>query len=106
MRIIEVLIVLAIIFSCAFLLLHKEYKQPTVQNDCLRISDKQALNIVSALPEVKDFLLKMKQASQPTVMRIVHQGNNLIVQVAENHPYHLATFNWYKLDACTGKVKS
>ncbi|SRR5258708_36454825 len=77
----------------------------TLQNTCQNITKSQALNIVNNLPEVKNFLVEMKQAKQPVITRAVQDGTNWSVQIAENHSDHLATFNWYTIDACNAKVK-
>lgn len=66
--------------------------------------DAEAIDIVSNYPEVKDFLRRMKDVSQPVVFNAEKNGNSWNIQVAEDHPSNLATYNWYTIDSC-GKLK-
>ncbi|MFA6532917.1 MAG: hypothetical protein WCT22_02875 [Patescibacteria group bacterium] len=84
---------------------------------CNNISKRQALDIVKKLPEVNKYLksennISESQISKATVSIDRENKNSLTVHVYSsesydkklNIPSHLATFNWYTLDKCSGKI--
>jgi hypothetical protein len=79
------------------------------------ITEARALAIVSARPEVKKFLLALKntkiKGSSAHVEFDRKEGTDLVVHVYEYVPDdaesgHTATFNWYHVNAKTGKVSA
>lgn len=72
--------------------------------DLSRIKNK-VVEIVKNLPEVKDFLSRMKKLNQKTFIKADRASNSWNVQVAEDHPYNTTTFNWYTIDTATMKAK-
>lgn len=76
------------------------------------ISDVQAIQIVTNLPEVQDFISRVKSAKgDPHVAADPGQpvlgsggSSSWSIHVFESLPDHNATFGWYSVDAITGKV--
>jgi hypothetical protein len=86
---------------------HPSRPSPTMscngkKNDCQNISEEKAIDLVKQKPEVKDFLNKSQKANQKVIFKTEKDGNqkSWLVQVAEDFPDHLATFNWYQVDFC------
>ena len=84
---------------------------------CNIINKKDALNIVRNLPEVKEYLKDGRQpvksqTSEAAVSIDKENKNSWNVHVYSietyaanlNIPSHEATFNWYSIDKCTGKI--
>ena len=65
-------------------------------------SKEEAITKVKALPEVIDYL---KRVPNGLVLINGEEDNAYMVQVYEFKNDHTATFNWYKVDKTTGKVK-
>lgn len=85
---------------------------------CNAFDSYSAISIVKNLPEVKTYLAseqpKVKdQRSEPTVDIDSETASSFKVHVYSNEQYtdtpdintHTATFNWYTLDKCTGRIK-
>lgn len=84
---------------------------------CSGINKDKAINIVKQLPEVRNYLstgdrIEKNLASRAAVA--VDSETTLLYKVHvysderytnESKMGHAATFNWYTLDRCTGKVK-
>ena len=78
------------------------------------LTEDEAVDIVFALPDVKAFGERMKEAGQRWGVMyhgIDYFGDDLSAedgwyhfQVYESHPTHIATFNWYHVSAKTGEV--
>ena len=111
------IIILGLIFSIICFSLYRNFQKREIVNIpaiCNKISEKQALEIVRDLPEVKNFLkLNFPEGNKPFV-DIDHKTKSeaLVVhvyEVARDGPVstttHTATMNWYTLDSCTGKIK-
>lgn len=111
------IIILGLIFLIICFYLYRNFQKREVviaPAICNKISEKQALEIVKDLPEVKDFLkLNFPEGNKPFV-DIDHKtkSGSLVVhvyEVARDDPdattTHTATMNWYTLDSCTGKVR-
>lgn len=109
------IIILGLIFSIICFSIYNKVQERKVANIpevCNKISEKQALEIVRGLPEVKDFLkLNFPEGNKPFV-DIDHKtkSGSLVVHVYEivkenANNSHTATMNWYTLDSCTGKIK-
>lgn len=87
--------------------------------DCKKtISQDDAVQIVKNLPEVQQFLNKVGWnnpapgvTSEPTVDFDAEVGNYYSIHVYElvsdknYNDSHTATFNWYKVDKCTGEIR-
>lgn len=78
---------------------------------CLHLTQNTAIQAVKNLPQVQDFLKRMQAAGQPTVISpdsgkidLLHDATVWTIHVAENHSDHLATFNWYYVNGCTGDI--
>jgi len=92
-------------FNANVLLRNRAIPKPLAKIVCNTIkTESEAIAVTANYPEVKDFEKRMKEASQPIVLRAERNKNNWNVQVAENQSNHLATFNWYTIDSC-GKLK-
>lgn len=67
------------------------------------ITSQKAIEIVTALPEVKEFFNKNLNAKSSLDES---QSNNKVwmIHVYESFTDHNATFNWYKVDKITGEV--
>lgn len=110
-------ITLFIIFLIYFFFLqNRKIDKPILfEQNCKKITEEQALNIVKELPEVKYFFnLEFPEGNKPVinVERKTKLGNSYDVRVFENvidfpgaTTTHTATMNWYTLDACTSKIK-
>lgn len=79
------------------------------------LSEANAVAIVSARPEVKKFLLGIKNSKIKGVASHIEfdrkEGTDLVVHVYEYVPDdfesgHTATFNWYHVNSATGKVNA
>lgn len=73
----------------------------------------RAVVLVSARPEVKEFLLRIKNSNIKGVSSHVEfdrkDGDDIVVHVYEYVPDdaesgHTATFNWYHVNSKTGKI--
>ena len=77
---------------------------------CLQLTQDAAEQEVKNLPQVQDFLKRMQAAGQPTVIipdSSKTDSNGILIwtiHVAEDHTDHLATFNWYYVNGCTGDI--
>lgn len=71
------------------------------------INETKAKEIVSQLPDVKDFLARMEKANVETIIEAVKREgpNDFSVQVAGWEQDHTVSFNGYILDGCTGALK-
>lgn len=109
------IIILGLIFSIICFSIYKKIQEKKVVNIpevCNKISEEKALKIVRDLAEVKDFLkLNFPEGNKPFV-DIDHktESGSFVVHVYEvvkdsSTTVHSATFNWYTLDSCTGKIK-
>ncbi len=85
---------------------------------CKAIKQEEAVSIIRNLPEIVSYLKTEKheirnQASQPTVVIDKETASSYQIQVYSDEEYrnnpdinsHTATFNWYTMDKCTGKIK-
>ena len=78
------------------------------------ISEKEAIKLVTNLPEVKNWLSLFSQpdgSSQKTggkpFIDLDHQDDNTyFIHAYELTTDHLATFNWYDVNKKTGNIKS
>lgn len=78
------------------------------------LTEDEAVDIVLALPDVKAFGERMKEAGQRWGVMyhgVDYFGDDLSAengwhhfQVYESHPTHTATFNWYHVSVKTGEV--
>jgi len=79
--------------------------------DCSKVTESKAVDIIKQLPEVKNFLNLPFPSSSRTVVEIDHSSNdNWYVHIYEivkdtTTSSHTATFNWYGVDKCSGKIK-
>lgn len=75
------------------------------------ITEKQALDLVSKMPEVKQFfaLVTKSKIAKPTIDVDRKEGENFVVHVYEivndgPETAHTATKNWYYVNCKTGKI--
>ncbi|MDZ4838207.1 MAG: hypothetical protein SGJ27_30860 [Candidatus Melainabacteria bacterium] len=77
------------------------------------LTGNRAVELVSARPEVKGFLLGIKNSKMKGVSSHVEfdrkEGDDIVVHVYEYVPDdaesgHTATFNWYHVNSKTGKI--
>lgn len=76
-----------------------------------KISESRALDLVMAMPEVKEFFKSVKKSNlaKPTIDLDRKEGNNYVVHVYEvvidgPDTSHTATKNWYYVNINTGKI--
>ena len=87
-------------YENALIYMFKSLKFAGVKNE--DVSKEEAILKVKALPEVIDYL---KRVPNGLVLINGEEDNAYMVQVYEFKNDHTATFNWYKVDKTTGKVK-
>lgn len=83
----------------------------TISNS--QITSDKAIQIVTDLPEVKEWRLLIAKSDISTSHVAFEDFNNLDINekfwnihVFEEFPDHRATFNWYEVDKQTGDIKS
>lgn len=87
----------------------KDNKLPTLT--CKAIDERQAVELVKNLPEVKEYLNSSFPSGNNVVINIDHSKGALsTIHVYESVKdngvgAHSATFNWYTIDRCTGEIK-
>lgn len=74
-----------------------------------KLSEAEAIEIVSNLPEVKEFQKLLEGVSKTTSFRALDDDNHWSIQVYEDvqdseTEGHSATFSWFKVDKNTGEV--
>lgn len=86
-------------------------KKATTSASGGKISESRALDLVMAMPEVKEFFKTVKKSNlaKPTIDLDRKEGNNYVVHVYEvvtdgPDSSHTATKNWYYVNINTGKI--
>jgi len=77
-----------------------------------KITDQEAIELVRNTEEVKEWLILFsgpeqtspKTGGRPAFIVDRSEENYHIIQVLENMPDHVVTFNWYKVNSQTGEV--
>jgi len=84
------------------------YLKPVLnKKTCKNITKQEAIELTTNYPEVKEWLIKMEDLDQETIVKYDSiNDKNHIMQVTEVHSDHYATYNWYKIDICTGEITS
>lgn len=96
-----------------------DIKEVAAAETCKKpISQEEAVQVVKKLPEVQQFINKVgwnkpapEVTSEPTVDFDAEVGNYYSIHVYElvsdknYNDSHTATFNWYKVDKCTGEIR-
>ncbi len=73
-------------------------------NDVSQTSEKEAIEKVRQLPEVKDFLARITNA-HVEIGSFDEERGTYLVQVFEVKDNHTATFGWWEVEKISGKVK-
>jgi len=105
------IIVLLILFAGIFLVQSNKNtnppdstQEPTSQQT-EQISEEQAIEIVSNLPEVKKWREEMSALNTKTIlMAFKNDDDTWSVKLAESHPDRIVAANWFTIDALTGEV--
>lgn len=110
------LLLLSIVIISSVIVIVQNKKNPTSAT-CNSISADQAIDIAKQLPEVKSYLGRgtiksSNQISKATIDVDSETAVSYTIHVYSNEQYlndpemaHKATFNWYTVDKCTGKIK-
>jgi hypothetical protein len=107
------LMVLVAIVVCALFLGTRRLQQAQPIKCALVQNTELPVNTVKALPEVKQYIEGFKSKSTQPVIEIDNPDDKIgdvwSVHVYENvkdtSTAHTATFNWYRVDKCTGTIK-
>lgn len=69
------------------------------------VTEKQVVEALMKHSEINKFRESMEIAQQKFGLMIDEEDDYWIVRVYEDHPTHIATYGFYKVDKHTGKVK-
>jgi hypothetical protein len=67
-------------------------------------TEEQVFNAIMSHAEIVEFLERMDLLNQKVCLTINEEKNYWLVHVFEDHPTHIATYGFFKIDKSTGKI--